>query len=111
MAISSRRLWEQPRPKSFQRLDNDRGRRRIVGERGRRWPRRECSGARSHGRGAGQRPGNLYIVDWAVRVREVSNGIITTLAGSLPTDCTCAVFPSSVAVDGGPAMAAELGAP
>ena len=33
--------------------------------------------------------GNLYIVDFALRVREVSNGIITTLAGSLPPPCFC----------------------
>ena len=43
--------------------------------------------------------GNLYIVDFALRVREVSNGIITTLAGSLPPPCFCLEFPSGIAVD------------
>jgi sugar lactone lactonase YvrE len=44
--------------------------------------------------------GNLYILDAALRLREVSNGIITTLAGSLPDfNCFCLFLPSSIAVD------------
>ena len=44
--------------------------------------------------------GNLYILDAALRLREVSNGIITTLAGSLPDyNCICFFLPSSIAVD------------
>jgi sugar lactone lactonase YvrE len=44
--------------------------------------------------------GNLYILDSAFRLRKVSGGIITTLAGSLPSGiCDCVFFPSSIAVD------------
>jgi len=43
--------------------------------------------------------GNLYVMDFAIRVREVSNGLITTLTGSLPPPCDCVGFPSYMTLD------------
>ena len=46
--------------------------------------------------------GNLYIADWGQRVRKVSNGIITTIAGN---------GTQGFSGDGGPATSAELNYP
>ncbi len=49
--------------------------------------------------------GNLYIADtYSGRIREVSNGVITTVAGS-------GGAPNSSSGDGGPATSAQLGSP